>query len=1030
MLRRAVWILALLATFDTVAVADANTGRTRLRAGSNGDNCTDERVIPGFDATRTGGVFTLTWGNPAGIANPQYEVVAATSAAGYCAAIQQSATVVAKVAGNTYNLNVATPNVAYRVFVRLADNPCVSTEFAFVLDTFTVPPQKPAPPKASVSGNTVNLSFVYSDVQVFAVRLERAGSDGVFTTIDLREVCEADRSFTDAPPAGVYQYRLLVRNFAATVVSDPVSVAVGIPVRIISFSATPTQIRAGQSATLSFVTEAGTSVFINNGVGSLPASGTVTVTPSVTTTYTLTAVSGQTTVTSSVTIQVITEPSVNVSLFPAALIQATGASGATSSYTVTNSGGSATTVTVGQSGNFFTQSPTSFNLAPGASQIVTVTATAQPAGTFNGAATLSGNGVPAGLQVPIRLLTATPPNAPVVAKAIDNRVDVSGAANVNPSGSVRFSNAGPGTLIGTVVADVPWLIPASSIVTIPPGGTVSVGFTIDRSKRSDSDSLLGSTTGTLGLYYIANNNAGKGRVEGNQGGAGTPPINITKASVVDTVPPSTGTGAPPALAAGEVALFVAGLGHAQGSVGLFISDLSILNPLSTRSIDDIRFFYTPLAGSLGESRTANVQLASARSLTVGDAVKTAFGQENLGTLQIRSRDADKLNVNATVFNSSNPAGSYGTAIPTIRSDRSVGSGGSVVLTGLRQDASAHTNLYIQEVSGTGVSVQTEFIAANGSTVSTRSDDLGAFALKALGSVVPANAVSAILTPTTTGSRFQAFATPVDEASGDTWTVADWSSFYGYAPTETAVIPVAGVLAGAGNTFFRTDAAIMNRGTGTASGTLRYFGRSGETPSRTVTLGSRQSMIVSDIIGSFFGSANGSVGFVTFTPTTGSFSVTSRTYTTVAGQVATFGTGAPTIAASGAIRRGNVRAIASLEDSALSTVIAQRPSTFRTNYGMLETSGNSVRVRVTVKFSFPAGPKTTGSSSASKDYDLAGNQFLLINGLTADVLGPARNSLGDLRNIEAAFQVIDGEGAVMVFTSSVDNGTGDTILRTD
>ena len=116
-----------------------------------------------------------------------------------------------------------------------------------------------------------------------------------------------------------------------------------------------------------------------------------------------------------------------------------------------------------------------------------------------------------------------------------------------------------------------------------------------------------------------------------------------------------------------MALFIAGLGHVQATVGLFISDISVLNPLSNRSIGDIRFFYTPTtAGNLSESRTLNVSLASATAVTVGDVVKTTFAQDSQGTLQLRSVDADKLNVNATVFNSSNPAGTYGTTIPIIR----------------------------------------------------------------------------------------------------------------------------------------------------------------------------------------------------------------------------------------------------------------------------------------------------------------------------------------------------------------------------
>ncbi len=98
--------------------------------------------------------------------------------------------------------------------------------------------------------------------------------------------------------------------------------------------------------------------------------------------------------------------------------------------------------------------------------------------------------------------------------------------------------------------------------------------------------------------------------------------------------------------------------------------------------------------------------------------------------------------------------------------------------------------------------------------------------------------------------------------------------------------------------------------------------------------------------------------------------------------------------------------------------------------MLETSGNAATVHVTLRFQYPAGLLTTAVGTASKDYTLAPNQFLLINGLASDILGSARSSLGDLTGLEVDFQVTSGSGVVSVFTSSVDNGSGDSTLRTD
>src|SRR5262249_41509183 len=64
----------------------------------------------------------------------------------------------------------------------------------------------------------------------------------------------------------------------------------GVPAPAITgFTATPSTITAGESATLYWGSLNASSVSIDNGVGSRPASGSVTVSPSLTTAYKLTA---------------------------------------------------------------------------------------------------------------------------------------------------------------------------------------------------------------------------------------------------------------------------------------------------------------------------------------------------------------------------------------------------------------------------------------------------------------------------------------------------------------------------------------------------------------------------------------------------------------------------------------------------------------------------------------------------------------------------------------------------------------------
>jgi hypothetical protein len=76
----------------------------------------------------------------------------------------------------------------------------------------------------------------------------------------------------------------------------------------VSFSATPDDIATGQTSTLVWDTANADSVTIDNGVGSQPVSGSVTVQPSETTTYTLTATGPGGTTSSEATVTVTRRP--------------------------------------------------------------------------------------------------------------------------------------------------------------------------------------------------------------------------------------------------------------------------------------------------------------------------------------------------------------------------------------------------------------------------------------------------------------------------------------------------------------------------------------------------------------------------------------------------------------------------------------------------------------------------------------------------------------------------------------------------
>ena len=79
------------------------------------------------------------------------------------------------------------------------------------------------------------------------------------------------------------------------------------PPLIVDFRAVPTQITAGESATLFWNTTQADAISIDQGIGNVPAAGTKDISPATTTTYTLTVTNAADTIAESVTVTVSSE---------------------------------------------------------------------------------------------------------------------------------------------------------------------------------------------------------------------------------------------------------------------------------------------------------------------------------------------------------------------------------------------------------------------------------------------------------------------------------------------------------------------------------------------------------------------------------------------------------------------------------------------------------------------------------------------------------------------------------------------------
>jgi hypothetical protein len=721
-------------------------------------------------------------------------------------------------------------------------------------------------------------------------------------------------------------------------------------------------------------------------------------------------------------------PKVVLTRFPEVLtFRADGADSDSTTLSIANVGNAPSDITLLPTGDFFTLSDTLVRLEGGASATVTIAGHPRSeVAELRGTVSLSGQGVPADLTVEVKAFAAPPPPSGEPRVIVEtSRVDVSAPAGQNPTGSVTFRNVGTGRATGVLGADQPWIVPEPSVKIIEAGSTGTFGFTIDRAKRPDAGAPAGSQQGNLLFVYVAGAGSGSGRSP-----FGTSPTLSAPIRISDTVKPADKGACPgtcvngvPLLGDGEIGLVVSGLGSIVRDGNELVSDLTIGN----RSVVPITDFSLYFAGkAVGQTVPARA------SLSLADVATTAFGAAGqLGALHLRSPAALNVALTARSFSRSGSAGTLGFALPVFRTDRGAAAGVTIVLPGVRHDATSLTRMFVQEVRGADSTVRIDFLDATGALAgSVTGREVPAFGLTVIDeSSIPQGVVTARITNSGSGA-IVAYATVVDRAGKDSWVVADWGQVYDFSPTDAHVLAVAASAPGRNDTYFHSSLAIHGLGSGSA--TLRYYPLTPKVApvEKVVTLVAGETKGYEDVVAGLFETSLPSIGYVEITPAPGvRVKSVSRSYTTRSGSGATFGAGVPMHPEESALRVGQSIVFGGLEDSTLETIRMGVPATFRTNVGLAEVGGAAVKVRVSILL-YDGTELASGGATAARDYDLAPREWSQLNGIVDEIVGRElrSGSIGELSNVQVRVQVVGGEGAVLAYVSQTDNASGDTVIR--
>lgn len=711
----------------------------------------------------------------------------------------------------------------------------------------------------------------------------------------------------------------------------------------------------------------------------------------------------------SVTFPIGLAAQVAITRAPGGMMQVLGGPAETDTLGIGNAGTAPVTINLAPSGGFFSLSASSLTIQPRSAGSVTIRSTATEPGLYEGSITLSAGGAARTLTVPVRLFIGQQPFGTVTPALGSNLIILQGLPGRPHAGVINVSNFGSAIMTCMLVSDVPWINAPREIVGVEPKGTKNFAFEVNPSLRPDGATPLGAVIGTLSMINI----------RGTSGDTSIAQTGRTTATVVDITKASVVPSQPLPLAAGQIASFLAGVSDVTGTSHLFLTNRT------SSTVSGAQLFYSAAAGTSTPALLAGLgQMPASTSSWFPYAPASIFDVSNQsGSVQLRTAQAGQVALAGIVASVPDGQNLYVTALPLLTSTAAAPSGESLVFTGVEASSSATTDLHIQEAIGYAGTFTVEFLDRLGAPVGTaRNESIGAFGYVELRNVVPAGALSVRVKNTSIGSAGLAgFAAVTDTATRDRWTIIDprrtssSSEFFLPAPAYDNAPNLPSLDVWVTNTS--SSAAEVTFSNGPAPSRRRAVRRGtnagGKSVISTATLQPGETRLT------IFGGPVPN-GHIRVGGPAGAIAVSGRINGANPLRAGRFGSGIPALPTSAASGTGVRKQFALSDDEPGSTP----PSLL-----LLETSGRSATVRVTMSFNFPGGSTTTGQASAWKEYEVPAGQLLTIADLSRSILGPSRDELGRLFQILIDVEVMSGDGRVLTYLQSAEP-SGDVTIFVD
>jgi len=555
--------------------------------------------------------------------------------------------------------------------------------------------------------------------------------------------------------------------------------------------------------------------------------------------------------------------------------------------------------------------------------------------------------------------------------------------------------------------DKPWITVTPAIGTVgPTGATLTVTF--------DASALtLGTNSGTVIVTYGA---SGKGIGTNGSTTSGVP----VSVSLVTPVQPG-GKSAPP-----PDALIIPAVGHAPGANNsMFESDVRVANVGAQLQKYTVSFTQTGANGTQSSNSTT-IQIDPGATLALDDILSSFFGIGGdggtaTGVLEIRPTSSNTSSLSSSTapsiqtvassrtFNDT-PNGTYGQYIPAIPFSQFIGKSvnGAPAFLSLQQVANSaayRTNVGFVEAAGEKATLLVHVFDNAGievtSPIQIQLDPMQQLQMNGFLATNGINLTDGrieVEVVSATG-KVTAYASVVDNITNDPLLVLPVVK--GALSSTRYVLPgIADINNGVAH--WQSDMRIFNAGASDANVTIAYVpqpGNVGTEQTITYTLKAGEVKAIDNALQSLYGLSNSGGAIILTSDAAASLIATARTYNQTA--AGTYGQFIPAISPSESV---------GVNDRALQVLQLESSDRFRTNIGVVETTGNPATVVLTA-----ITPDSKVSASTAPIL-LGPNEFRQ--------LSLANFGLGTIYNTRVTVKVIDGSGKVTAYGSLIDNTTQD------